>query len=119
MSRHVLLVEDDQDIRDILREFIAAAGYLVTTAANAAGAAALAEACAFDAFVVDCGLPDKTGHQLICDLTAASLIPDSRVVMMTAALLQPVHPNIRAVLHKPFEIEELVLLLDGICGAST
>jgi len=66
--RRVLLVEDDEDVRALLRDLLTDAGYMVTDAGRLADARlALAEppGTAFDLVVVDVMLPDGHGTALV------------------------------------------------------
>ncbi len=63
-QRHVLVVDDDDRIRDLLRRFLARAGFRVTAAADAATARRLAETLDFDLVVVDVMMPGEDGFSL-------------------------------------------------------
>jgi CheY-like chemotaxis protein len=63
----ILLAEDEQDVREVAREFLESAGYTVLLAAN--GAEALEHAAGFsgsvDLLVTDMVMPAMTGHELV------------------------------------------------------
>ena len=61
---HLLVVDDDRRIRDLLSRFLFAEGYRVTTADNAADARAKLESLSFDLLVLDVMMPGETGFQL-------------------------------------------------------
>ncbi len=61
----LLVVEDDNSIRDFLQRGLAEAGYQVDAAPNAHSAEALAFGSPYDAMVIDLGLPDMDGLDLI------------------------------------------------------
>lgn len=61
----LLLVEDDKEIRDFLQRSLTEAGYQVDAAADAASGEALAVEGIHDVFVIDLGLPDADGLDLI------------------------------------------------------
>lgn len=72
---HILAVDDDEDIRELLVTYLASEGYRVSTAANAA---AMTEALAkesVDLIVLDLRLPDGDGLALVRELRARSGIP--------------------------------------------
>jgi two-component system KDP operon response regulator KdpE len=71
----VLVVEDDPDIRAVLRTLLESAGFRVTQAGTAARAMIEARANRPDAILVDLGLPDRDGQQLIRDIRQFATIP--------------------------------------------
>ncbi|MET0282133.1 MAG: response regulator [Steroidobacteraceae bacterium] len=71
----VLVVEDDADIRAVLRTLLESAGFRVELAATAARAMLEARANRPDAVLVDLGLPDRDGQQLIRDIRAFAPVP--------------------------------------------
>jgi two-component system KDP operon response regulator KdpE len=79
MSRRVLLVEDDPELRATLREALSVEGYAVLPAASAADALALsahaAPAGGIDLVLLDLGLPDGDGEALLPRLRAATQAP--------------------------------------------
>ncbi len=78
----VLVVDDQQAMRDILREGLEAVGHSVSTAASAAQARTLfAEGARFDLALCDIDMPEETGVQLLAWLKAHD--PDLAVVMVT------------------------------------
>lgn len=71
----VLVVEDDADIRMVVRTLLESAGYRVELAATAARALVEARANRPDAVLVDLGLPDRDGQQLIQDIRGFATVP--------------------------------------------
>ncbi|MFO1407803.1 MAG: response regulator [Steroidobacteraceae bacterium] len=71
----VLVVEDDPDIRGVLRTLLAAAQYRVSVAETAARALIEARSHQPDAIVVDLGLPDRDGQSLIREIRRFSTVP--------------------------------------------
>ncbi|TKW77957.1 MAG: response regulator, partial [Bradyrhizobium icense] len=61
---HVLLVDDDRRIRDLLSRFLAGEGYRVTTAASASDARAKLLGLHFDLLILDVMMPGETGFDL-------------------------------------------------------
>src|ERR1700730_17051385 len=78
---HLLLVDDDRRIRDLLSRFLLAEGYRVTTADTAADARAKLEGLRFDLLILDVMMPGETGFSLARDLRSTSNIP---IIMLTA-----------------------------------
>jgi two-component system KDP operon response regulator KdpE len=81
----VLVVEDEAAIRDVLRAMLEAERYRVVDAATAARANIEARSHKPDLLLVDLGLPDGDGVQLIRDLRAWSSVP---VIVLSARTLE-------------------------------
>ena len=80
-SDHILIVDDDGEIRALLRDYLQKQGYRVTTAANGREFRSVLEAARPDLVVLDLMLPGEDGLALCRDLRARSDVP---VVMLTA-----------------------------------
>src|SRR3984893_12651766 len=78
---HLLVVDDDRRIRDLLSRFLLAEGYRVTTAETAADARAKLEGLRFDLLILDVMMPGETGFDLARDLRSISSVP---IIMLTA-----------------------------------
>ena len=61
---HVLLVDDDQKIRDLLARYLAENGFRVTPAADAANARAALRGLSFDIILLDVMMPGENGLDL-------------------------------------------------------
>jgi two-component system OmpR family response regulator len=81
MSRQILIVDDDPQIRDILRIALAQAGFAVAEAAD--GAAALAGAARLppELIILDVGLPEMDGFEVCRALRRSSAVP---ILFLTA-----------------------------------
>ncbi len=117
MPMHVLLVEDDSEIQSLLREALRSASYTVHTAADAATAASLAASMTFDALIVDLGLPDRDGIDLILNLRRAGMT--TPVLILSAR--RSVDDRVRGLeqggddyLTKPFAVAELLARLRNL-----
>jgi two-component system, OmpR family, KDP operon response regulator KdpE len=71
----VLVVEDDAHIRSVLRTLLESAGYRVELAESAARGMIEARSNRPDAVLIDLGLPDRDGQQLIRDIRQFSTVP--------------------------------------------
>src|SRR5215212_2920083 len=78
---HLLLVDDDRRIRDLLSRFLLSEGYRVTTAETAAEARAKLQGLRFDLLIVDVMMPGETGFHLARALRSSSNVP---IIMLTA-----------------------------------
>ncbi|MGJ8559465.1 MAG: response regulator [Litorimonas sp.] len=113
---HVLVIDDDDRIRDLLSRYLGRAGYRVSSAKDAADARAKMAGIEYDLLIVDVMMPGEDGVSLVADLREHSDIP----VILLTALGDPAH-RIRGLkagaddyLPKPFEPEELLLRMDAI-----
>ena len=80
-SDHVLVVDDDAEIRTLLREYLQKNGYRVTAVADGKGLWAALDAGRVDIVVLDLMLPGEDGLTLCRNLRARSEVP---VIMLTA-----------------------------------
>jgi two-component system phosphate regulon response regulator OmpR len=117
---HLLVVDDDDRIRDLLKQYLARAGFRVTVAADAAAARRLLESFEFDLLVLDVMMPGEDGLALTRWLRgragAAAAIP---VLILTARGLpddriEGLKQGADDYLAKPFEPQELLLRIEAI-----
>src|SRR6185437_3544278 len=78
---HILVVDDDQRIRDLLARYLFENGFRVTTASDAQGARSSMRGLAFDIIILDVMMPGENGLDLARDLKAISTVP---ICMLTA-----------------------------------
>jgi DNA-binding response OmpR family regulator len=107
----VLVVEDDENLRVVLRDNLEEEGYLVTAAANAAAARAAIDGGRHDLVVLDVMLPDGDGYTLCRQLRAAG--NKARVLMLTARgleddLVTGLDAGADDYLVKPYRLRELL-----------
>ena len=76
----VLVVEDDPELRPLIVESLEAAGFAAAEASDSADARARLEGFAYDCLVVDLGLPDGDGMQVLSD--AIGRYPAIRAVVV-------------------------------------
>jgi DNA-binding response OmpR family regulator len=81
-TKSILIVDDEQNLRETLAMILQREGYVVTTAANANEAHQVLEAGAFDLVFLDIKMPEKSGLTLLSELR--ELYPDMPVVLLTA-----------------------------------
>jgi CheY-like chemotaxis protein len=107
-SSYVLIVEDEEDLRESLSELLQDAGYRTVPAANGAEALALLkQGAAPSVIVLDLMMPVMDGNELLQRIDAGEVTPRPNVLLMTAG--QP-PPDLRGrpFVRKPFDIESLV-----------
>ncbi|MDO5658270.1 MAG: response regulator [Paracoccus sp. (in: a-proteobacteria)] len=113
---HILVVDDDERIRALLRRFLMRNGYLVTTAADAAHARRLLRGLDFDLIVLDVMMPGEDGLSLTADLRKRLKTP---VLLLTARgetgdRIAGLEAGADDYLPKPFEPRELLLRIAAI-----
>ena len=113
---HLLLVDDDRRIRDLLSRFLSGEGYRVTTAASASDARAKLLGLHFDLLILDVMMPGETGFDLARFIRTSSSVP---IIMLTArheaeARIEGLQIGADDYVAKPFEPRELVLRIGNI-----
>ena len=81
MSQHILVVDDEPQIRDLLAVYLGKQSYRVSTAASSAETMRLVKEGHIDLVVLDIGLADEDGLNLLSIIKAQH--PSLRVVMLT------------------------------------
>ncbi len=81
----LLVVEDDRDIREVLRTLLEAEGYRVVLAESAKRALVEARSHQPDAMLLDLGLPDRDGQALIRDIRKFSTVP---IIVLSARTME-------------------------------
>ncbi len=115
-SPHLLVVDDDQRLRNLLQRYLAANGFRVSAAADAAQARALIRSIEFDGLVLDVMMPGENGLDLAADLRTCHDIP---ILMLTARgdaedRIAGLERGADDYLAKPFEPRELMLRLNAL-----
>ena len=113
---HLLVVDDDRRIRDLLSRFLSSEGYRVTTADHAAEARAKLEGLSFDLLILDVMMPGENGFDLAKALRVTSSVP---ILMLTArdeaeSRIEGLAIGADDYLGKPFEPRELSLRIANI-----
>jgi two-component system phosphate regulon response regulator OmpR len=115
-AAHILVVDDDQRIRDLIARFLFEAGYRVSTAADAKAARAAMRGLSFDLVILDVMMPGESGLELARDLKQISPVP----ICMLTALADPeqriagLEAGVDDYVGKPFEPRELLLRIQNI-----
>ena len=113
---HLLLVDDDRRIRDLLSRFLCAEGYRVTTAESASDARAKLLGLHFDLLILDVMMPGESGFDLARFIRQSSSVP---ILMLTArheaeARIEGLQIGADDYVAKPFEPRELALRINNI-----
>jgi two-component system phosphate regulon response regulator OmpR len=113
---HLLVVDDDTRLRELLRRYLGDNGFRVTVAGNAADARAHLASVAFDLIVLDVMMPGESGIELTRELRKESAVPILLLTAMAETLdrIEGLGSGADDYLAKPFEPRELVLRLQNI-----
>ncbi len=113
---HILIVDDDNRIRDLLKEYLNDNNYIVTTAFDSENAKIKLSQFKFDLIVLDIMMPGQNGYELTKDLKKKINIP---IILLTAK--GEVENRIKGLelgaddyISKPFEPKELLLRIKNI-----
>jgi len=115
-SPHILVVDDDRRLRELLQKFLTDRGFRVTTAESAAAARDKLASLQFDLLVLDLMMPGESGMSLTSSLRKTSMVP---ILMLTAMAesedrIQGLESGADDYLTKPFEPRELVARIRSI-----
>lgn len=113
---HLLIVDDDRRIRELLQKFLTGKGFRVTVAADSAEARRKLEGLDFDLLVLDVMMPGENGIALTNALREIRNIP---VILLTAlaeaeSRIAGLEAGADDYLAKPFDPRELVLRISNI-----
>ncbi len=114
---HILVIDDDDRIRTLLKKFLKKEGFLVSLAENALKAQELIQYISFDLIVVDKMMPIKNGLDFIKDIRNQYI--DTPIIMLTAvndieSKIDVLSNGADDYLSKPFEPKELLLRIKNI-----
>ncbi|WP_282607662.1 response regulator [Pelagibius sp. Alg239-R121] len=113
---HILVVDDDKRLRELLRKYLSDQNFRVTTAGDAGDARQKLSAFTFDIIVLDIMMPGENGLELTSWLRSSNKVP----ILLLSAMGESEHrisgleSGADDYLSKPFEPRELVLRLNAI-----
>ena len=113
---HVLIIDDDDRIRDLLSRYLVKQGYRASTAANAEEARQKMSGLKYDLLIVDIMMPGEDGLSLTRSLREYHDVP---IILLTALgeaeqRIEGLRSGADDYLSKPFEPEELLLRIDNV-----
>jgi two-component system, OmpR family, phosphate regulon response regulator OmpR len=114
---HLLVIDDDRRIRELLKSFLEDKGYRVSTAGNAIDARAALQGLTFDLILLDVMMPGESGTELAAALRQAT---NATPILMLSALTET-DDRIKGLaaggddyLAKPFDPRELLLRIENL-----
>ena len=113
---HVLVVDDDDKIRDLVKQFLIAKGFIVSTAMNSEEAKTKVDTFNFNLIILDVMMPGQSGYELTKELKESKNVP---VILLTAkgeveSRIHGLELGADDYLGKPFEPQELLLRIKNI-----
>ena len=113
---HILVVDDDNGIRSLVKQYLNKNNFLVTTADNAENASKKIKIIKFDLIILDIMMPGKSGLEFIQDHKAKL---DTPIILLTAKgeakeRVEGLEIGADDYLSKPFEPKELILRIQNI-----
>ena len=113
---HILVVDDDDGIRSLVKKYLNENNFLVTTAENAENALEKIKVVKFDLIILDIMMPGKSGLEFISDNKKKL---DTPIILLTAKgeaneRVEGLEIGADDYLPKPFEPKELILRIKNI-----
>ena len=113
---HILIVDDDDKIRELLKRYLKNNNFFVSTAINAADAEEKLKIVKFDLAIIDIMMPGKDGLQLTKEIRETIDLP---IILLTAKgesedRIKGLEVGAEDYLPKPFEPKELLLRIKNI-----
>ena len=113
---HILVVDDDIKIKDLIKQFLTEKGFIVSTASNAEEAKEKIEFFNFSVIVLDVMMPGQNGYELTKEIKLSKNIP---IILLTAKgeaenRIHGLEIGADDYLGKPFEPKELLLRIKNI-----
>ena len=113
---HILVVDDDDGIRSLVKKYLNENDFLVTTADNAEDASKKVEIIKFDLIILDIMMPGKSGLEFLKDHKTRL---DTPIILLTAKgeaseRVEGLEIGADDYLPKPFEPKELILRIKNI-----
>ena len=120
MSKHILIMEDDQDIQEVIKEFLIAKNYAVAAASDGLEGIRLFNARHFDLVIADIMMPNLSGIEVAKMIRQKSDVP---IVMLTALgeeqdQIRGFDAGIDDYITKPFSFDILVKRVEAVLRRS-
>ena len=120
IKNHILVVDDDDRIRELVKEYLNENGYIVSTGNSAEEAKIRLKCFKFDLIVLDVMMPGQNGFELTKEIKKNSNIP---IILLTAkgevdSRIEGLEIGADDYLGKPFEPKELLLRIKNIIKKS-
>ncbi|MGY9025406.1 MAG: response regulator transcription factor [Candidatus Pelagibacterales bacterium] len=116
LKYHILIIDDDDKIRNLLKDFLIENKFLVSTAVHGEDALEKLKVIKFNILIVDIMMPGINGYELTKLIRSSSLVPIIHLTAMgdTENIIQGLELGADDYLSKPFEPKELLLRINNI-----
>ncbi len=120
MKKHILVIDDEESIREMLRQILTAKGYRVSAVATGLEAHRAAQADPPQLITVDLQMEDTDGLELIRQLK--SVVPGVPVILLTGVLFDPqvvrqmVGNQISSYLQKTTSLKQIIQEIQRLLG---
>lgn len=113
---HILVIDDDDRLRELLRRFLSESGFRVTDAANTDQARQLLQGLAFDLLVIDVMMPGQTGLEFLNEIRSNNDVPALFLTALaeTENRIDGLEAGADDYIGKPLEPRELILRIKRI-----
>jgi len=113
---HILVVDDDDKIRSLIKQYLLEKGFLISTAENAENAKKIIEIFNFNLIILDVMMPGQSGYDLTKELKESKNIP---IILLTAKgevenRIHGLELGADDYLGKPFDPKELLLRVKNV-----
>ena len=113
---HILVVDDDDKIRSLIKQYLIEKGFLISTAENAENAKKIIEIFNFNLIILDVMMPGQSGYDLTKELKESKNIP---IILLTAKgevenRIHGLELGADDYLGKPFDPKELLLRVKNV-----
>ena len=113
---HILVVDDDDKIRSLIKQYLIEKGFLISTAENAEKAKKIIEIFNFNLIILDVMMPGQSGYDLTKELKESKNIP---IILLTAKgevenRIHGLELGADDYLGKPFDPKELLLRVKNV-----
>ena len=104
-QHHILVIDDDERLRDLLRRFLEESGFRVTDAGNASEARQILSGIMFDLLIIDIMMPGETGLEFLQELRKKDNVPALFLTAMseTEHRIEGLETGADDYMSKPFE----------------
>jgi len=116
-----LIVDDDDKIRNLLKDFLTENSFLISTAADAMEALEKLNSLSFDLIIIDIMMPGMDGYELTKKIRESTLIPLIHLTAMgeTENIIHGLEIGADDYISKPFEPKELLLRIKNILNKTS